>query len=150
MSDSDGTFNVTEFLAEISRSLARTVGEANFLCVYHGRDVRPAKCDRVELERLLVSLAAAMRDRMRDGGTLSIRTSNHIEEDLPHGRETIPSGAYVRIEVSDTGSKIPEQKLEQIAEITRLAWMHRWQRTRGPVLTILIPAEIGRSADRSG
>ena len=76
----------------------------------------PAACmvDRSQLEQVFLNLAINARDAMPDGGRLRIVLSN-----LDVGAEDasrLAPGSYVRIEVSDTGTGIPEDQLLHVFE----------------------------------
>ena len=65
----------------------------------------PALSDANQLETALVNLAINSRDAMPDGGHLTIATAN-VTRTAIDGRaaKTLPSGDFVAIRVSDTGS----------------------------------------------
>jgi two-component system cell cycle sensor histidine kinase/response regulator CckA len=54
---------------------------------------------------------------MPDGGVLTVKTRNVTErESQKIGREGMPVGEYVAVEVSDTGTGMPSDVLEKIFE----------------------------------
>jgi signal transduction histidine kinase len=69
--------------------------------------------DPGQLEQVLVNLAINARDAMPEGGTLHIDTS---AVDVPGPYFQMPSGRYVRLSVSDTGTGMPPEVLAQIFE----------------------------------
>jgi two-component system, cell cycle sensor histidine kinase and response regulator CckA len=69
--------------------------------------------DPGQLEQVLVNLAINARDAMPDGGTLHIDTSV-VDVGRPYFQ--MPSGRYVRLSVSDTGSGMPPDVLAHIFE----------------------------------
>ncbi|HYM71508.1 MAG TPA: PAS domain-containing protein [Stellaceae bacterium] len=109
--------DITDVLVELSHLLRRLIGENIELKVVHGRDLGLAKVDQGQLEQVIINLAVNARDAMPGGGTLTIRTGNHVQSGaMRRGHETMPAGNYVLIEVSDTGVGIPKENLTRIFE----------------------------------
>ncbi len=109
--------SVTDTLGELSNLLRRLIGEGIELRMVHGRDLGPVKVDQGQLEQVIINLAVNGRDAMASGGTLTIQTANlEIARPQHHRSETVPAGAYVSLEVSDTGCGIPPDLLERIFE----------------------------------
>jgi two-component system, cell cycle sensor histidine kinase and response regulator CckA len=110
-------FHVVEFLAEISHAIRRSAGERVRLRIDYGRDVNTAKFDRIVLEQFFVGLGTAAREAMPKGGTLTISTSN-VMNDAPfrRGNELIRPGEYVQVRVSTTGIDVSEQEVAYILE----------------------------------
>lgn len=74
-----------------------------------------ARVDPTQFDQVLVNLAVNARDAMEAGGTLTIR-SGHItlHRPLVRGREWVPPGRYVMVEVQDTGCGIAPDLLPRI------------------------------------
>ena len=109
--------DITDTLADLSHLLRRLIGENIELKVVHGRDLGLVKVDQGQLDQVIINLAVNARDAMPGGGTLSIRTSNIVNEaPMRHGDEIMPPGEYVRIEVADTGIGIRKENLQRIFE----------------------------------
>jgi two-component system, cell cycle sensor histidine kinase and response regulator CckA len=109
--------NITDVLDELKHLLRRLIGENIELKVVHARDIGLVKVDQGQLEQVIINLAVNARDAMQDGGTLTIRTANiRHERPFRSGREIMPEGDYVEIEVRDTGIGIPKEILERIFE----------------------------------
>ena len=81
--------------------------------------------DQGQLEQVIINLAVNARDAMPSGGQLSIATRNFASEDtlamardwmMAGGRERVPTGDYVMVELRDTGSGIPRDILPKIFE----------------------------------
>jgi two-component system cell cycle sensor histidine kinase/response regulator CckA len=109
--------DITDVLVELSHLLRRLIGENIELKVVHGRDLGLAKVDQGQLEQVIINLVVNARDAMPGGGTLTIRTANHVQSGaMRRGHETMPAGNYVLIEVVDTGMGIPKENLERIFE----------------------------------
>jgi two-component system cell cycle sensor histidine kinase/response regulator CckA len=117
--------DLTDVLAELSNLIRRLIGENIQMKMQHGRDLGMVKADQGQLEQVIINLAVNARDAMKDGGTLTIRTSNvtiasadDFPSDLnaPTEDEIIAPGEYVLVEVEDTGTGIPPEILKNIFE----------------------------------
>ena len=104
-------------LADLHMLLGRLLGEKVGLDVVHGRDLWPVKADTSQLEQVIVNLAVNARDAMPNGGRLTIATRNvTADEKLPYKTPGMPAADYVLIEVTDTGTGIPPEIIENIFE----------------------------------
>jgi two-component system, cell cycle sensor histidine kinase and response regulator CckA len=104
-----------EVLSELSMLLRRLLGERVELDTRHGRDLWPVKADLTQFEQVVVNLAVNARDAMPEGGKLTIRTRNVAREDsTTQGDSSLAPGDYVLLEVSDSGTGIPEEIREKI------------------------------------
>jgi two-component system cell cycle sensor histidine kinase/response regulator CckA len=119
------TLDLTEVLAELSNLIRRLIGENIQMKMQHGRDLGLIKADQGQLEQVIINLAVNARDAMKEGGTLTVRSSNIVirdPADLPHGLiaptddEVIQPGEYVLVEVEDTGSGIKPEIIRSIFE----------------------------------
>ncbi len=109
--------NVTDALAELSVLLRRLLGEVVELKIIHGRDLGLVRVDPGQFDQVIINLAVNARDAMPGGGTLTIRTSTtFVEHPMQRGSELMPAGDYVLIEVSDTGTGIPQENIVRIFE----------------------------------
>jgi len=66
------------------------------------------KVDRIQIEQVLINLAANARDAMPEGGHLTIATANVMVPAEATGPQVHVPGHYVRLDVRDTGVGIPE------------------------------------------
>lgn len=107
-----------DVLSDLRMLLGRLLGETVELEVKHGRDLWPVKVDLSQFEQVIVNLAVNARDAMPDGGKLSIRTSNFLEENFDDdlNYKGMPPADYVLIEVEDGGTGISEKVMEKIFE----------------------------------
>lgn len=96
--------------------LTRTVGEDVSLDVDVCESVWPIEVDRGHVEQVLMNLAGNARDAMPAGGTLRIGAQNHVLRIPPAGTKRSPTGHYVVISVSDSGSGISAEVKERLFE----------------------------------
>lgn len=65
--------------------------------------------DSVQLDQILLNLAANARDAMPDGGTMTVRTELlEIDDNFLHSRSFGKTGMYIMIQVSGTGVGMDE------------------------------------------
>lgn len=109
--------DINDFLVRVERMLRRIIGENISLVIDRKTDRALVKADPSLIEQVIVNLVVNARDAMPQGGTVTIATSR---EDLGAGRSgkgaTVPPGAYVRIDVIDTGAGIDRDIIEKIFE----------------------------------
>ena len=74
-----------------------------------------ALVDPTQIELVVLNLTINARDAMGVGGSVTIETANATLED-PQRPEEPPSGEYVVISVTDTGSGIPRDVLTKVFE----------------------------------
>jgi two-component system, cell cycle sensor histidine kinase and response regulator CckA len=95
--------HVGDVVGGVTPMLRRLIGETIDLRTIandHGR----VKADSGQLEQVLVNLVVNARDAMRDGGMLTIETSDAVLDDTYVRRHPAAcSGPHVMIAVSDTG-----------------------------------------------
>jgi PAS domain S-box-containing protein len=100
----------------IVKTLNRLIGEDIDLRFIDGEKMGRVRFDPVQIEQILMNLAVNARDAMPEGGSLTIETSN-VSLDEPYvvsKKAAIPTGRYVVLTVTDTGSGIPPEHLPHI------------------------------------
>ena len=98
-----------EVLSDLTMLLRRLIGEKVALDVVHGRDLWPVKVDISQFEQVIVNLAVNARDAMTEGGRLQLRTTNVTARECErYHAKGMPAADYVLVEVTDSGSGIPE------------------------------------------
>ncbi|MFN3854008.1 MAG: cell cycle histidine kinase CckA [Phreatobacter sp.] len=108
-----------DVLSDLSMLLRRSLGERVGLDVIHGRDLWPIRADVTQLEQVILNLAVNARDAMPEGGKLTIRTANVPASEIAryqskHHPVDMPASDSVLIEVTDTGTGIPEDIRQKI------------------------------------
>jgi len=101
----------------VSKMLQRLIGEDIQLAFVPGKDLGRVKADPVQIEQVLMNLAANARDAMPCGGKLTIETANlRLDEAYAQRHSMVPPGDYVMFAVSDSGEGIAEQHQAHIFE----------------------------------
>ena len=97
----------------IVKTLHRLIGEDIELVFIPGEGLGRIRLDPVQIEQILMNLAANSRDAMPQGGRCTIETSNVQldEEYVDRKRAIIPTGRYAVLTMTDTGSGIPADHL---------------------------------------
>ncbi|MGA7754425.1 MAG: PAS domain S-box protein [Candidatus Sulfotelmatobacter sp.] len=109
---------LNQVVAGIAKTLPRLIGEDIEFSFAPGTGVGCVRVDPMQIEQVLMNLAANARDAMPQGGHLRVETENlHLDEDYIHGKPAvIPMGHYALITVSDDGAGIPRESLPHIFE----------------------------------
>ncbi len=109
--------DLQDVLSDLAHLLNRLVGERVRLNLVHGAGLGPIRADRRQLEQVLMNLVVNARDAMEGGGTIRIDSEAiTLLEPMTRDRATVPAGHYAMIRVSDTGTGIPEDRLQKIFE----------------------------------
>ncbi|AWN38760.1 hybrid sensor histidine kinase/response regulator [Methylobacterium radiodurans] len=96
---------VDALIAGMEDLLRRTLSERVALDIAAADDLWPTLCDPHQLENAILNLAINARDAMPEGGRLSIAAGNATFGTADARRPAgLAAGAYVRIEVTDTGT----------------------------------------------
>jgi two-component system cell cycle sensor histidine kinase/response regulator CckA len=109
--------NLRDTLSELAHLLNRLLTDKVTLRIEHGPDLWPVRVDERQLEQVIMNLVVNARDAMPQGGEVRITTRNvRLSADLHRDRAVILPGEYVVIEVADSGTGIPRDKLNKIFE----------------------------------
>jgi two-component system cell cycle sensor histidine kinase/response regulator CckA len=104
-------------IGEITRMLPRLIGEDIELVFVPGEELGKVKADPVQIEQIVMNLAANARDAMPDGGTLTIETASvQVDESYIQRHSIVPPGDYVLLTVTDSGQGIAPEHLPHIFE----------------------------------
>src|SRR5262249_48245310 len=96
--------DVNALIGAIGRLLRRTLGASMQVTTETAADAGVAFADPGALEAAVLNIALNARDAMPEGGTLTIRTSRADVTAAPSIDDDLAPGAYVRLELQDTGS----------------------------------------------
>lgn len=101
----------------VQRMLQRVIGEHIELVTRFAPELGFVKVDPGQIEQILMNLAVNARDAMTGGGKLIFETTNiELKEGFSKEQTELPPGSYVLLTVTDTGSGIEPQLLQQIFE----------------------------------
>jgi PAS domain S-box-containing protein len=97
--------------------LARLLGEDIVLTTRLAPDLWAVRCDRGQVEQIIVNLAVNARDAMPAGGQLSLETSNvELTGDASGARAGLRPGRWARLAVRDDGEGMAPEVRERIFE----------------------------------
>jgi PAS domain S-box-containing protein len=112
---------VNSLVTNLERSLLRLLGEdITVECNLHrGKDGTHTKVDPGQLTQIILNLVVNARDAMGHGGSLTLETSTITIEPSEEHESTvdeIPTGSYVCISVTDTGSGMSDEVKQHLFE----------------------------------
>ena len=96
--------DVNRLVAGMEDLIRRTVGPAVAVEVAGLGELWSTLVDPSQLENALLNLCINARDAMPDGGRLTLETGNHSLDERSARMRALPSGHYVSLCVSDTGT----------------------------------------------
>ena len=109
--------DLNELVSGTTDLLRRTLGEQIEIQMTLADNLWPALADPTQLASALTNLAINARDAMPEGGCLTIETANkHLDRRYAAENTEIAPGDYVVLAVSDTGTGIPSDILDQVFE----------------------------------
>lgn len=105
-------------VAAISKTLPRLIGEDIEFSFIPGQGLGPVRVDPLQMEQVLMNLAANARDAMPQGGHFRIETSPaSLDQDyIQRKPAAIPAGNYAVITVTDDGCGIPREHIGHVFE----------------------------------
>ena len=109
---------LNDVVAGIAKTLPRLIGEDIEFTFVPGEGLGRVRIDPLQIEQVLMNLAANARDAMPEGGHLRIETADvRLDSDYIHGKPAVvPMGRYALITISDDGAGIPHDSLPHIFE----------------------------------
>src|SRR5262245_44571905 len=109
--------DLNQVVCDTDRMLRRLIGEDIEISLSLTSDGCSIIADRTQLEQVLVNVAANARDAMPFGGRFSVETALADAKEVHRlTRVTAPSGQYVRLRMTDTGTGMDAHTRERIFE----------------------------------
>lgn len=109
--------SIGKFLGGMDDMLRRALGEAIGIEVITSGGLWNCQVDPAQLENAILNLAINARDAMGGTGKLTIEAANaSLDDHYTRGFNDVPAGQYVMLAVTDTGSGIPSEVLDQVFE----------------------------------
>jgi PAS domain S-box-containing protein len=104
-------------LTDLEPLLRRIVEENIRMEMVLSRDLGDIKNDRSQLSQVILNLVANARDAMRQGGKLTIETSNaYLGEAYARDHLDVVPGPYVQLSVTDSGQGMDKETVSRIFE----------------------------------
>ncbi|HUI70687.1 MAG TPA: PAS domain S-box protein, partial [Spirochaetia bacterium] len=101
----------------MSDMVSRLVGQHVRLDFRPGSELWSVLSDKVQMEQVVLNLAANAADAMKNGGVIEIETSNvRVEQPIPLQLELVPPGRYVLFRFKDSGEGMPAEVQEHVFE----------------------------------
>jgi signal transduction histidine kinase len=106
--------DANRLLTGMSDMLRRTLGEPIHIETVLAGGLWRTFADTSQLENAILNLAVNARDAMPEGGRLTIETANcHLDERYSEQHAEVPTGQYVLVAVTDTGTGMPPEVAER-------------------------------------
>jgi PAS domain S-box-containing protein len=106
--------NLNHIIHDTIKMLRRLIGEDIRLNTNLDPHLSPIRADAGHITQVLLNLAVNARDAMPRGGTLTVTTRN--THSPASASQPAPTGRYILLEVSDTGTGMPPEVLARIFE----------------------------------
>jgi signal transduction histidine kinase/CheY-like chemotaxis protein len=104
-------------VGELGKMIPRLIGEHIEYSFSPDPNLAPVKADPVQIEQVILNLAANARDAMPRGGRLSLLTANvRVDEVEAAKRPPMSPGRYILLSVCDTGNGMDEATKVHIFE----------------------------------
>lgn len=103
-------------LVAFSPILERTIREDIHISMKLAPELDIIMADRPQIEQIIMNLAINAQDAMPGGGSLFIETSRVVLHESAATHPDLPAGAYVKLNVSDTGHGMDRDTQDHIFE----------------------------------
>jgi len=111
------SLNLNEAVRDLIEMLNRVIGEHIDLNINMELNISNVRGDRIQIEQILTNLCLNARDAMPNGGVILVKTKNvYMDKTDCMTHSWAKLGHFVLLSVSDTGSGISEDVVEQIFE----------------------------------
>ncbi len=111
------SLNLNAIVADMGKMLRRLIGEDIELQFMLAEDLDYVEADAGQMQQVVMNLVVNARDAMPQGGRLTIATANvELDKAFTRKRPAVAPGAYVALQVSDTGCGIDDEIRSHIFE----------------------------------
>ncbi len=108
-------YSLNKIINDFSNTIKRLIEENIEIEFELSNNLDMIRCDRIQLEQVLLNLCVNARDAMPIGGKLNVKTSViELTEDIDKNTPEIKTGRFICLDVSDTGSGISPEVKEKI------------------------------------
>ena len=109
--------DLNAIVGDMEEMLRRLIGEDIELLIRAPEDATRCKADRGQLEQVILNLAVNARDSMPQGGNLTLEATDiDLDETYFNHHPEVPSGRYVMLAVSDTGTGMDKDTQSRVFE----------------------------------
>ena len=109
--------DLNSIIEDINKMLPRLIGEDIELEFVPGKKLGRVKADPVQIEQVIMNLAANARDAMPKGGKLVIETASvRLNDAYVQTHSMVAPGDYVLLTITDSGQGIAPEHLPHIFE----------------------------------
>jgi PAS domain S-box-containing protein len=109
--------SINEVVSSSVKLVKRLIGDDVQILTSLADDAGNVRIDGGQLEQIIMNLAVNARDAMPGGGKLTMATANvHLTGDYVSGIGDAPSGLYVMLSVTDTGTGMDDATKSRIFE----------------------------------
>jgi len=99
------SLDLSRLVGDLRNAMQRRVGSSITVVLRRGRRAAPVRADRMRLIHVLAHLVDNARDAMPTGGRLTVSTDLiDVDEAVRGERPWLRAGAYMRLQVEDTGT----------------------------------------------
>ena len=109
--------NLNDTLADLTKMLARLIGEEITLNLELDDEPWNIKVDPGQIDQILTNLCINAKDAIGSAGNITIRTQKVlVEDDIDEGLTEIAKGEYVKLTVKDSGCGMDKDTVAHIFE----------------------------------
>jgi two-component system, cell cycle sensor histidine kinase and response regulator CckA len=108
--------DLNRHLAGVCRLVARTIPQTIRIELDLADDLARTSADATQIEQVILNLLLNAREAMPTGGTIRVQTLNVTIDDGRRERDNVPPGAYVRLQVADTGVGMAPETMQRVFE----------------------------------
>ena len=109
--------NLNELSSEIAKMLKRLIDASIDFTFIQDENLKWIKSDQGQIQQVILNLVLNARDSMPKGGKLLVTTKNYeSSEDVKTTGFKIPSGSYVCLSVTDTGTGMDDETQKHLFE----------------------------------